>query len=139
MKSLEVRSISNQNSGERIVVFDSLSHVRVGFRQNGFFADFFLGRRVFSRILSPDYFASFLWGKSAQKNPPGKSLAKSSKFYTTKIPGTFLQRGQVNTCVSRGSPWGLSVGFSLGLSESIGEGRFKTCLLGRFGCDPSVA
>ena len=33
-------------------------------------------------------------GKSAQKNPPGKSPTKSSKFYTTKIPDTFLQRGR---------------------------------------------
>ena len=32
-------------------------------------------------------------GKSAQKNPPGKSPAKSSRTYTTKIPDNFLQRG----------------------------------------------
>ena len=50
----------------------------------------------------PDFFADFLAGffllifvgKSAQKNPPGKSPAKSSKNYTTKIPDTFLQRGR---------------------------------------------
>ena len=54
----------------------------------------FLARRIFSRILSPDFLSSFLWGKSAQKNPPGKSPAKSSKIYTTKIPDTFLQRGR---------------------------------------------
>ena len=35
-------------------------------------------------------------GKSAQKNPPGKSPAKSSKNNTTKIPDTFLQRGWAN-------------------------------------------
>ena len=45
----------------------------------------FFGRRNFSRIFSPDFFSSFLRGKSAQKNPPGKSPEKSSKFYTTKI------------------------------------------------------
>ena len=49
-------------------------------------------KKIFSRILSPDFFSSFLWGKSAQKNPPGKSPAKSSKTYTTKIPDNFLQR-----------------------------------------------
>ena len=45
----------------------------------------FLGRRIFSRIFSPDFSSSFLWGKSTQKNPPGKSPEKSSKIYTTKI------------------------------------------------------
>ena len=58
----------------------------------------FLGRQIFPRILSPDFFSSFLWGKSAQKNPPGKSPAKSSKTYTTKIPDNFLQRGRANRC-----------------------------------------
>ena len=54
------------------------------------------GRTDFSRIFifePPDFFADFLAGffllifvgKSGQKNPPGKSPAKSSKFYTTKI------------------------------------------------------
>ena len=54
------------------------------------------GRTDFSRIFifePPDFFADFLAGffllifvgKSAQKNPPGKSPAKSSKIYTTKI------------------------------------------------------
>ena len=50
-----------------------------------------LGRRICSRILSPDIL-SFLWEKRAQKNPPGKSPTKSPKFYTTKIPDNFLQR-----------------------------------------------
>ena len=61
------------------------------------------GRTDFSRIFifgPPDFFADFLAGffllifvgKSAQKNPPGKSPAKSSKICTTKIPDTFLQR-----------------------------------------------
>ena len=52
----------------------------------------------------PDFFADFVAGffllifegKSAQKNPPGKSPAKSSKTYTTKIPDNFLQRGMAN-------------------------------------------
>ena len=48
------------------------------------------GRTDFSRIFifgPPDFFADLLIfvGRSGQKNPPGKSLAKSSKFYTTKI------------------------------------------------------
>ena len=58
--------------------------LRVGFRQNGFFA-FLAG-----------FFLLIFVGKSAQKNPPGKSPAKSSKIYTTKIPDTFLQRGRAN-------------------------------------------
>ena len=40
-------------------------------------------------------------GNSAQKNPPGKSPAKSSKIYTTKIPDTFLQRGQAKNFQAR--------------------------------------
>ena len=50
-----------------------------------------------------DFFAGFfllmLWEKSAQRNPPGKSLAKSSKIYTPKIPDIFLQRGWANECL----------------------------------------
>ena len=71
-----------------------------------------LGRTDFSRISifgPPDFFADFLAGffllifvgKSAQKNPPAKSPAKSSKIYTTKIPDTFLQRGRANIAQSR--------------------------------------
>ena len=60
------------------------------------------GRTGFSRFFEPpDFFAGFVAGfflifvgKSAQKNPPGKSPTKSSKIYTTKIPDNFLQRGQ---------------------------------------------
>ena len=54
---------------------------------------------MFSRILSPDIFSSF-FGKDAQKNPPGKSPAKSSKIYTTKTPDTFLRRGRANDCTT---------------------------------------
>ena len=65
------------------------------------------GRTDFSRIFffePPDFFADFVAGfsllifvgKSAQKSPPGKSPAKSSKLYTTKIPDNFLQRGRAN-------------------------------------------
>ena len=54
------------------------------------------GRTDFSRIFffePPDFFADFVAGffllifvgKSAQKNPPGKSPGKSSRIYTTKI------------------------------------------------------
>ena len=55
---------------------------------------FFLSRRISSfcrRIFSPHFV-----GQSAQKNPPGKSPAKSSKVYTTKIADIFLQRGRAN-------------------------------------------
>ena len=71
------------------------------------------GRTDFSRIFifgPPDFFADFVAGfflliffvgKSAQKNPPGKSQAKSSKIYTTKIPDTFLQRSRANILFSQ--------------------------------------
>ena len=64
------------------------------------------GRTDFSRIFTfepPDFFADFVAGfflifvgKSAQVSPPGKSPAKFSKIYTTKIPDTCLQRGRGN-------------------------------------------
>ena len=40
-------------------------------------------------------------GKSAQKNPPGKSPTESSKFYTTKLPDSFLQSGQANMLMTQ--------------------------------------
>ena len=60
------------------------------------------GRTDFSRIFifgPPDFFADFLARffllifvtKSAQKNPPGKSPGKSSKFIQQKSSNTFLQ------------------------------------------------
>ena len=67
--------------------------VRVGFWQNGFFADFYFWAIGFFRA---DFVAGFFLvfvGKSAQKSPPGKSPAKSSKIYTTKIPDTHFCRG----------------------------------------------
>ena len=46
----------------------------------------FLSRRIFSRIFSRRIFSLLISvGKSAQKNPPGKSPGKPSKIYTTKI------------------------------------------------------
>ena len=70
--------------------------LRVGFWQNGFFADFYFWAAGFFRGFCRRIFLLILVGKRAQKNPPGKSPAKSSKIYTTKIPDTFLQRGRAN-------------------------------------------
>ena len=55
----------------------------------------FLGRRnFFVDFVAGFFLLIFFVEKSAQKNPPGKSPAKSSKIYTTKIPDTFLQSGR---------------------------------------------
>ena len=70
--------------------------VRVGFWQNGFFADFSFWAAGFFRDFVAGLFLLIFVGKKCQKNPPGKSPAKSSKIYTTKIPDTFLQRGRAN-------------------------------------------
>ena len=56
----------------------------------------FSGRRIFSWSLSSDFSLLIFVRESAKKNPPGKSPAKSSKIYTTKIPDALLQRGQAN-------------------------------------------
>ena len=58
---------------------------RVGFWQNGFFADFYFWAAGFFRGFLAGFFLLIFVGKSAQKNPPGKSPQKSSKIYTTKI------------------------------------------------------
>ena len=65
-----------------------------------FFRGFLFIGRIFSQILSPDFFFSFLWEKV-----PRKILyeipAKSPKIHTTKIPDTFLQRVWANILLSR--------------------------------------
>ena len=96
-----------------------------------------MAERIFRGFLffgPPDFFTDFLAGffllifvgKSAQKNPPGKSPQKSSKIYTTKIlrhisaewPGQQLAaRGgmrEKGKCPTLGKPcvWeGAQVGF----------------------------
>ena len=85
----------------------------------------FFARTDFSRIFIfelPDFFREFcrriflliFVGQSAQKNPPRKSPAKSSKIYTAKIPDDFfLQRGRaknVENHVQRRQDWSAEVG-----------------------------
>ena len=77
----------------------SCRKIRAGFRQSEFFADFYFWAAGFFRGFSRlDFFSSFLWEKVPRKHPPGKSPAKSSKIFTTKIPDTCLQRGRAKTC-----------------------------------------
>ena len=66
---------------------------RAGFRQNGFFADFYFWAagffRGFSRrIFSPHFCGEKVPRKILQENP----RQNPPKIYTTKIPDTFLQR-----------------------------------------------
>ena len=77
--------------------FKLASDLRVGFRQNGFFADFyFWAAGIFGGFCRRILF-SFLWKNfKVPKKSSRKSPAKSSKIYTTKIPDTFLQRAQAN-------------------------------------------
>ena len=76
---------------EAFTQFGSLLKPKGRFLAERSFCGFlFLGRRIFSRISSPDLFSSFLWEKVPRKilqenprqNPP------------KKFPDTFLQRGQ---------------------------------------------
>ena len=71
------------NNYERKILIGSI------FGRTDFFADFYFRAAGFARGFCRRFFSSFLWEKSAQKKPPGKSPAKSSKIYTTKIPDTF--------------------------------------------------
>ena len=81
----------------------SKKFVRVGFfLQNGFFADFYFGAAGLSRGFCRRMFLlNFFVGRSAQRNPPGKAVAKSSaKFIEIIIPDDFfLQRGSVSLLV----------------------------------------
>ena len=88
----------------------NVSIFRVGFWQNGVFADFYFWATGFFADFLAGFFLLIFVGKGAQKNPPGKSPAKSSKIYTAKIPDTFLQRVEKerrHTFVRRQSPGGL--------------------------------
>ena len=73
--------------------------IRVGFWQNGFFADFHFWAAGFFCGFSRRIFSPHFCGQNAQKNPPGKSPAKSSKNYTTKMPDTCLQRGRAKESI----------------------------------------
>ena len=79
-------------------------------RHNLLGSDF--GRTDFSRIFifgPPDFFADFLAGlfllifvgKSAQKNPPGKSPRNPPKFVQQKSSDTLLQIGWGNNLIQR--------------------------------------
>ena len=94
--------LQNKFSRDIIVACASVSHatkasiIRVGFRQNGFFADFgFLAAGFFRgfcrRIFSPHFCGKKCPEKSFRKIP-----GKISKSYTIKIPDTFLQGVRAN-------------------------------------------
>ena len=76
----------------------------------------FLGRRISSRILSPGVFSSFLWEKSAQKNPPGKSRQNPPNFIQQKSPTHFC-RGAGPT-MGQNEAWVQSESFSKTAPES---------------------
>ena len=97
LPNLDPKQQSSRFSLFRVASRKSQS-VRVGSWQNGVFAYFCFWPVGFCRGFSRRIFLLIFMGKSAQKNPPGKSLAKSSKFYTTTIPDAFLQRGQAKIC-----------------------------------------
>ena len=90
----------------------------------------FLGRQISSRNLSPNFFFSYLWEKSAQKNPPGKS----SKFYTAKIPDTFLQRGRANKDIPKKSKdQGRSGAFAFQTATPDDEAQSRVTMFGGHG------
>ena len=71
--------------------------LRVGFWQNGFFADFYFWAAGFFRIFSPDFLSSFLWEKSPEKSSrkiPGKILQKlynkNPRHISAEGPGQHL-------------------------------------------------
>ena len=65
--------------------------VRVGFWQIESFTDCAFEPQDFFAGFVARIFLLILWGKSAQKNPPRNSPAKSSKTHTTKSPAHFCR------------------------------------------------
>ena len=66
--------------------------IRIGFWQNGFFRGFlFLSRRISSRILSPDFFSSFLWEKVPRKILQENPRQNPPKFIQQKSPTIFCR------------------------------------------------
>ena len=82
-QSLLLGSLFGRTDFSRIFIFGPLE----------FFADFVAG-----------FFFLILVGKSAQKNPPGKSPAKSSNIYTTKSPTHFCRRARPTFKEKMGDP-----------------------------------
>ena len=53
-----------------------------------------MGRRIFSRIFSPDFFSSFLWEKVPRKILQENPRKNPPKFIQQKSSDTFLQNGR---------------------------------------------
>ena len=66
----------------------------------------FLGRRIFSRIFSPDYFSSFLWEKCPGKILQGNPRQNPPKFIQQKSPTHFC-RG-AGPMVTPEHSWGIN-------------------------------
>ena len=75
---------------------------------------------------------SFLWRKSAQKNPPGKSPAKTSKICTTRIHDTFLQRGRA-AILAQAKPNPPPCGNGWTETDGIGLDFLETAMARRIG------
>ena len=90
---------------------------RVGFRLNGFFADFFLGGAAgcFCGCCCRIFLS--LWEKSAQKNPPGKAskIYTQQRFPTCFCGGAGQKIGPVILCQAAGS---LFLSLSLSLNKA---------------------
>ena len=69
---------------------------RVGFWQNGLFADFILGPPDFFVDFVAGSFLHILWEKKGPEKPSRKIPGKILQILYTKIPDTFLQRGWAN-------------------------------------------
>ena len=66
-------------------MLENVEIIRVGFWQNGFFADFYFWAAEFFRGFSRRIFSPHFCGKKCPEKSSRKIPAKSSKIYTTKI------------------------------------------------------
>ena len=64
----------------------------------------FLGRRIFSRILSPDFFSSFLWDKCPRKILQENHRQKPPKL-TQQNPRHISTRGRAKISKKNGTPY----------------------------------
>ena len=82
--------------------FSFFGFVRVGFWQNGFFADFYFWAAGFFRGFCRRMFSPHFCGEKCPEKSSRKIPDKILKMLYNKIPDTFLQRGWAKVCGSQG-------------------------------------
>ena len=134
----DLRSAAISNHGLETTVYKPLGClnrpgiVRVGFWQNGFFADFYSSAAGFFADFVADFLSSFC-GKKCPERSSRKIPGKVLQIYTAKIPNTFLERSQAKNCFLSGT---FRNPHPLALSQKYCRYKWEASV--RIGPDPPV-